>query len=56
MWTYADARRGILRAAEEEKAVSGSKAGSENGRIETRVGIEVMEILCWTERRNRIAE
>ena len=48
-WTYADATRGILRQRK-QKAVSGSIAGSENGRIETRVGIEVMEIFWWTER------
>ena len=47
-WAYADARRGILRQ-EEKQAVSGSKAGSENGWIETRVGIEGMEIFYWKE-------
>jgi hypothetical protein len=36
-----------------KQAVSGSNAGSGNGRIETRVGIEVMDICCWKERRSR---
>jgi hypothetical protein len=35
----ADARR--YTEAEEEKALSGSKVGSENGRIQTRIGSEV---------------
>ena len=39
---YADAKRGTK--AEEAKAISGSKVGSENRWMETRFGIEVMEI------------
>ena len=36
--------------AEKTKAISGSKAGSENGWIETTFGIEVMKIYCRKER------
>ena len=45
-WRYADTKRGTW--AEVAKATSGSKAGSENGWIETTFGIEVMmKIYCW---------
>ena len=43
-WRYADTKRGT--EAEEAKAILGSKAGSENGWIETTFGIEVMKIYC----------
>ena len=50
-WRYADAKGGT--EAEEGKTTPGSKGGSENGWIETRFSIEVMEICCWKER-NRV--
>ena len=48
-WRYAGTKRST--EAEEAKAISGSKAGSENRWMETRFGIEVMEIFCWKERK-----
>jgi hypothetical protein len=48
LWTYADATRDYLGRG--KGSSSGSKAGSENGRIEMIIGIEVMEIFCWKER------
>ena len=55
LWTYADARRGILRQRK-KRHHQGAKQEARNGRIETRVGIEGMEICCWKERRNRQGE
>ena len=51
-WAYADARRGILRQRK-ERHYQGAKKGARNGRIKMRIGIKVMEICCWKERRNR---
>jgi hypothetical protein len=45
LWTYADATRGIVRQSK-KRQYQGAKMGARNGRIETRIGIEVMEICC----------
>ena len=45
LWTYADARREILRQRK-KRQYQGAKMRARNGRIETRIGIEVMEICC----------
>jgi hypothetical protein len=52
LWTYADARRGILRQRK-KRQYQGAMMGAGNEWIQTRIGIEVMEICCWKERRNR---
>jgi hypothetical protein len=43
--TYADARRDILRKRK-KRQYQGAKQEARNGRIETRIGIEGMEICC----------
>ena len=44
-------REVLLAGVEEAKAISGSKAGSNNAWIETTSSIEVMKIYCWIERK-----
>ena len=44
-------QREVLAGVEEAKAISGSKAGSNNAWIETTSSIEVMKIYCWIERK-----